>query len=64
MSRRRADQQDLGLKLFTEDELALLGKVPLGVALLKRMRDGDEAAVAQARVHVKAMKREREDLHL
>ena len=64
MARRRADQQDLGIKHFTEDQLALLGGVPLGQALLTRMRDGDEAAVPQARVHVKEMEREREDLGL
>ena len=64
MSRRHADEQDLGLRHFTEDELALLGFAPKGKALLTKMRDGDEAAVAQAKSLVKEIKREREDVGL
>ena len=63
-SRRHADQKDLGLKHFTEDELHLLGVHPQGKALLTRMRDGDEAAVAQAKSLVKEIKRHREGLGL
>ena len=64
MSRRRADQKDLGFRHFTEDELALLRFAPQGKALLTRMRDADEAAVAQAKSLLKEIKRVREGLGL
>ncbi len=63
-SRRHADQTDLGLRHFTEDELYYLGLNTDGKALLIRMRDGDEAGVAPAKVLVKKIKRKREDLNI
>ncbi len=64
MSRRRADQKDLGLRHFTEDELALLRFAPQGKPLLIQMRDGDEAAVALAKSLLKEIKRVGEGLGL
>jgi len=63
-ARRDADQEDLGLRHFSEDELALLRFAPQGKALLTQMRDGDEAAVAQAKSLLKEIKRVREGLGL
>ena len=63
-ARRDADQKDLGLRHFAEDELALLRFAPQGEGLLTQMRDGDEAAVAQAKSLLKEIKRVREGLGL
>ena len=63
-ARRRAHQNDLGFKHFTEDELYYLGLNTDGKVLLIRMRDGDEAAVAPAKALVKKIKRKREDLDI
>ena len=63
-ARRQADQEDLGLRNLTEDELALLRFAPQGKALITQMRDGDEEAVAQAKSLLKEIKRVREDLGL
>lgn len=53
-ARQEADKKDLGLRRFTGDELALLrGFAPNSKALLTRMRDGDEAAVAPTGGHAR-----------
>ena len=63
-ARRDANQKDLGLRNFSEDERQLLDVHPEGKALLTRMRDGDETAVDQASDLVKEIKRERASLGL
>ena len=64
-ARQEADKKDLGLRHFTGDDLALLrGFAPHSKALLTRMRDGDEAAVAEAKSFIKDLKRVRGDLGL
>ena len=63
-SRRDANQKDLGLRHFTEDELYYLGLNTDGKALLIRMRDGDQEAVQQSKLLLKEIKLERERLGL
>ena len=64
-ARREADKKDLALRHFTGDELALLrGFAPNSKALLTQMRDGDEAAVVEAKSFIKDLKRVREGLGL